>query len=80
MSISLILTSQLLSNPLALLSSYVSMGNSFPQPLSDTEETYYLSLYEQGDKEAKNILVERNLRLVAHIAKNMQIQGRIPTI
>jgi len=78
MSISLILTSLLLSNPLVLLSSYVSMGNSFPQPLTDTEEAYYLSLYEQGDMDAKNILVERNLRLVAHIAKKYANTGKNP--
>jgi len=78
MSISLILTSLLLSNPLVLLSSYVSMGNSFPQPLTDKEESYYLTLYEQGDREAKNILVERNLRLVAHIAKKYANTGKNP--
>ncbi|MEA4988835.1 RNA polymerase sporulation sigma factor SigK [Anaerovorax sp. IOR16] len=78
MSLSLILTSLLLSNPLVLLSSYVSMGNSFPQPLTDKEEAYYLKLYESGDKEAKNILVERNLRLVAHIAKKYGNTGKNP--
>lgn len=78
MSISLILTSLLLSHPLVLLSSYVSTGNSFPQPLTDKEESYYISLYEQGDKEAKNILIERNLRLVAHIAKKYTNTGKNP--
>lgn len=78
MSISLILTSLLLSNPLVLLSSYVSMGNSFPQPLTDKEEAHYLTLYEEGDLEAKNILVERNLRLVAHIAKKYASTGKNP--
>lgn len=82
MSISLILASLLLSNPLVLLSSYVSTGNSFPQPLSDTEEAHYLSLYEEGNQEekqeAKNVLVERNLRLVAHIAKKYANTGKNP--
>lgn len=78
MSLSLILTSLLLSNPLVLLSSYVSMGNSFPKPLSNEEEAYYLDLYENGDKEAKNILVEHNLRLVAHIAKKYSNTGKNP--
>ena len=39
----------------------------FPKPLSQEEELHYLSLATQGDLEARNILVERNLRLVAHI-------------
>ena len=42
---------------------------SFPKPLSAEEERHYLSLVAQGDLEARNILVERNLRLVAHIMK-----------
>jgi len=78
MSIMLILASLLLPDPLILLSSYVETGNSFPQPLTDTEEAHYLELYEQGDKEAKNILVERNLRLVAHIAKKYASTGKNP--
>ncbi|WP_330387773.1 RNA polymerase sporulation sigma factor SigK [Natronincola peptidivorans] len=49
--------------------SYVSSNISFPQPLTHEEEMKYLELYEQGDEEARNILVERNLRLVAHIVK-----------
>ena len=76
MSLSLILTSLLLSNPLILLSGYVSMGNSFPQPLSDEEEAALLELYEAGDQQAKNLLVEHNLRLVAHIAKKYTGNGR----
>lgn len=78
MSISLFLTSLFLGNPLLLLSSYVSMGNSFPQPLNDEEEAHYLNLYQEGDKEAKNILVERNLRLVAHIVKKYGNTGKNP--
>lgn len=42
---------------------------SFPKPLTHEEEQYYLSLAANGDLEARNILVERNLRLVAHIMK-----------
>ena len=45
------------------------MSVSFPKPLSATEEEHYISLYESGDEDAKDILIERNLRLVAHIAK-----------
>ncbi len=48
---------------------YISSNNLFPEPLSKSEEEYYLRKYFQGDKEAKNILIEHNLRLVAHIAK-----------
>ena len=42
----------------------------FPQPLTEEEERHNLALSAQGDTEARNILVERNLRLVAHIMKN----------
>ena len=45
------------------------MSISFPNPLSPKEEKYYISLYESGDESARNILIEHNLRLVAHIAK-----------
>ena len=40
---------------------------SFPKPLTQEEEEHYLRLASQGDLEARNILIERNLRLVAHI-------------
>lgn len=42
---------------------------SFPKPLTAEEERHYLALSAQGDLEARNILIERNLRLVAHIMK-----------
>ena len=45
-------------------------SGSFPKPLTEEEERHYLALFAQGDTEARNILVERNLRLVAHIMKN----------
>ena len=45
---------------------------SFPQPLTALEEREYLQKYTEGDLEAKHILIERNLRLVAHIAKKYQ--------
>lgn len=49
---------------------FISNGNSFPKPLTFEQEQYYLEQYQKhGDKEAKNILIERNLRLVAHIIK-----------
>ena len=43
---------------------------SFPKPLSEADEKRYLTLAAQGDLEARNILIERNLRLVAHVMKN----------
>ena len=58
----------LFSNILFLFG-YISRSNLFPEPLSKTEEEYYIKKYLQGDKEAKNKLIEHNLRLVAHIAK-----------
>ena len=42
-------------------------GGSFPKPLTAEEERHYLDLSQQGNLEARNILIERNLRLVAHI-------------
>ena len=42
---------------------------SFPKPLTPEEEQHYLKLVAQGDLEARNILIERNLRLVSHIMK-----------
>lgn len=42
---------------------------SFPRPLSEAEEQLYLAKAKEGDLEARNILIERNLRLVAHIMK-----------
>ena len=47
---------------------------SFPKPLSVAEEQRYLELAAQGDLEARNILIERNLRLVAHIMKKYYAQ------
>jgi len=47
---------------------------SFPKPLSAKEEARYLALSAQGDLEARNILIERNLRLVAHIMKKYYAQ------
>ena len=42
---------------------------SFPKPLTEEEEQHYLVLASQGDLNARNVLIERNLRLVAHIMK-----------
>ena len=54
---------------LFFLVGYVSSYNLFPEPLTAEEEKECLERYENGDENAKKILIERNLRLVAHIAK-----------
>lgn len=48
---------------------FVANNNAFPAPLSEQEEAQYLSRMRNGEEEARNVLVERNLRLVAHICK-----------
>lgn len=53
----------------ALFCSLQLSAGSFPKPLTEEEERHYLALAAQGDEEARNILIERNLRLVAHIMK-----------
>ncbi len=53
-----------------LLYSLQLQTGSFPKPLTQEEEQHYLALYKQGDMTARNILIERNLRLVAHIMNN----------
>ena len=49
---------------------------SFPQPLSAAQETVYLRQYQNGDMHARDILIERNLRLVAHIVKIYMNSGK----
>lgn len=51
----------------SLLYSLQLSTGSFPKPLTEEEERHYLALSALGDMDARNILVERNLRLVAHI-------------
>ena len=58
----------------SLLYSLQLSTGSFPKPLTAEEEQHYLALAAQGDLEARNILVERNLRLVAHIMKKYYSQ------
>ncbi|MFP4662780.1 MAG: RNA polymerase sporulation sigma factor SigK, partial [Halanaerobiales bacterium] len=52
-----------------LLVSYIRNGKAFPEPLSAEAEKRYLEEMKKGNEEARNILIERNLRLVAHIVK-----------
>ena len=53
----------------SLLYSLQLSAGSFPKPLTEEEERHYLALSAAGDIEARNILIERNLRLVTHIMK-----------
>lgn len=54
----------------------ISGGGSFPRPLKAEEEREYLRRMEQGDMEARNKLIEHNLRLVAHIIKKYYTQDK----
>ncbi|MBO7250997.1 MAG: sigma-70 family RNA polymerase sigma factor, partial [Oscillospiraceae bacterium] len=58
----------------SLLYSLQLSTGSFPKPLSAQEEQHYLELAQQGDLDARNILIERNLRLVSHIMKKYYAQ------
>lgn len=62
--------------PFLIYSGYISNNNSFPKPLTKDEEEHYLKLCKDGDEQARNILIERNLRLVAHIVKKYHNTGR----
>lgn len=54
---------------------YISARSSFPQPLSAAEEKQELEKLAHGDKDARRLLIEHNLRLVAHIAKKYSAPG-----
>lgn len=54
----------------------VSNGGSFPHPLSAEEEQEYLARFAAGDMDARNKLIEHNLRLVAHIIKKYYSSSR----
>ncbi|KAA0560579.1 RNA polymerase sporulation sigma factor SigK [Rossellomorea aquimaris] len=62
---------------LIFLVSYVK-NNAFPQPLSSADERKYLRLMAEGDEHARNMLIEHNLRLVAHIVKKFENTGEDP--
>ncbi len=59
---------------ITLLVSYIA-NNTFPLPLSEKEEQVYLQRLKGGDEDARNVLIERNLRLVAHIVKKFDNTG-----
>lgn len=61
----------LLLKDLFIFTGYVK-NNAFPQPLPPEKELHYLKLFSEGDIEARNKLIEHNLRLVAHIAKKFE--------
>jgi RNA polymerase sporulation-specific sigma factor len=64
----------LLIKELVLFVSYIK-NNAFPQPLTDVEEYKYLKQMEKGNAHARNMLIEHNLRLVAHIVKKFENTG-----
>ena len=64
----------LLLNGAYLMLRLGASGGSFPRPLCAAEEQKYVRLYMQGDMEARNVLIEHNLRLVAHIIKKYYTQ------
>ena len=69
-------TAMLLLRSSLFLSLHLSgSAGSFPKPLSAQEEQLYLARSAQGDLEARNVLVERNMRLVAHIIKKYYTQS-----
>jgi RNA polymerase sporulation-specific sigma factor len=70
----IISTIALLIKELTLLVSYVR-NNAFPQPLSEQDESRYLGMMAEGDAKARNLLIEHNLRLVAHIVKKFDNTG-----
>jgi RNA polymerase sigma factor, sigma-70 family len=59
---------------ITLLVSYIA-NNTFPLPLSEKDEQIYLQRLKDGDEVARNVLIERNLRLVAHIVKKFDNTG-----
>lgn len=60
----------------AFILGYIGSGNLFPEPLSAKEEEMYFRLYKNGDEDAKKVLIERNLRLVVHVAKKYAMSGK----
>ena len=65
----------LITNSL-FLTGYITGNNTFPLPLDEKDEELYLNKLKEGDKKAKSILIERNLRLVAHIVKKYSLPNK----
>ena len=70
----IIIAAATLINSLLLLAYYLN-NNAFPHPLSEKDEHFYLKKVQAGDLNARNTLIEHNLRLVAHIAKKFDGVG-----
>ena len=62
-------------NKILVFSSFVNTASGFPKPLTLEEEKEYFKRFKEGDKEAKDILISHNLRLVAHIVKKYSGAG-----
>jgi RNA polymerase sporulation-specific sigma factor len=62
-------------NKILLFSSFINSATGFPKPLSPEEERKYYDRFKKGDKKAKDILINHNLRLVAHIVKKYSGAG-----
>lgn len=60
---------------LMVMAGYVTNSSTFPQPLTEPDEKRYLTKLQSGDEEARAVLIERNLRLVAHIVKKFDNTG-----
>lgn len=62
---------------MSVVAGYVTNSSTFPQPLGEEEEARYLARLQTGDEEARAVLIERNLRLVAHIVNTSwaELQG-----
>ena len=58
------------------LTGYINASNTFPMPLDEGEEEMYVKKLKEGDKNAKSVLIERNLRLVAHIVKKYSFPNK----
>ena len=65
----------LFMNKILLFSAYINNASGFPKPLTQEEERKYFKKFKEGDKEAKDILINHNLRLVAHIVKKYSGAG-----
>lgn len=72
----LVLGISIVARPFLIICGYMISSNSFPQPLSKEEEKEYLERYAKGDEVARKVLIERNLRLVAHIVKKYNNTGK----
>lgn len=64
---------------ISLLVSYVK-NNAFPQPLSEEEELKHLTQMAEGNAHSRNMLIEHNLRLVAHIVKKLYTLNKVRKI